>query len=198
MTSKSNDIPAIKLETPSDAEIAAAIQTLSRLEKGRLPLDLFLQMARLATLSTVELVPIRNKGTEAEVLLLQRDKDDKHWPNQWHVPGTVIIPTDSLAHPHDFSAPLGRLIGGDGEMKVGEGVSTVAPPVYIDTERRKTERGDEMAAIHYVEVEGEPVVGRFFSMDEFPNNVPEAGVIDHHRDFIPRVIAQYMRNKGTK
>lgn len=195
MTSKAQDIPAIQSETPSDAEIAAAVETLSRLEKGVLPYPLFLQLARLATLSTVELVPIRNKDSQPEVLLLQRPEGDV-WEHQWHVPGTVIIPTDPLAHPHDFSAPLSRLIGSNGELK--SGVATISAPILADVERRKTERGDEMAAIHYVEVEGEPETGRFFSMDTFPGNVPAAGMIDHHIGFIERTVKQFLEDKRAR
>jgi hypothetical protein len=183
----------LKTATPSDAEISAAVDVLSRLEAGRLPYPLFMQMARLATLATVELVPLRGSTEkDVEVLLLPRPRGDL-WEGQWHVPGTVILPTDALAHPHDFDAPLSRLIGETGELR--SGVRAVAKPVHIDAERRKTLRGDEFAAIHYVEVEGEPTEGMFYPVRDFPEKIPAPGVIDHHVGFVEQAVARYLNDK---
>ena len=182
----------IRHDVPTEAEIAAAVATLSKFEQGRLPYPLFMQLARLATLATVELVPLRDNNNDAEILLTPRPEGDP-WEGQWHVPGTVILPTDPLAHPYDYSAPLARLIGPDGELR--NGVKAVSEPRMIDTERRKTRRGDELAVIHYVEVEGEPEEGRFFPMRDFPERIPQPGVIDHHVGFIKRAVAAYLRDK---
>lgn len=179
-------------DAPTEAEIAAATDTLSRLEQGYLPYPLFMQMARLATLATVELVPLRRTGLDTEVLLVPRPDGDP-WEGEWHVPGTVILPTDPLRHSHDYSAPLARLIGSNGELK--SGVKAVGEPILVDTERRKTRRGDELSVIHYVEVKGEPEDGEFFDIETFPNNVPDPGVIDHHVGFIQRTVATYLRSK---
>lgn len=179
--------------SPTPEEIQQAAEVLSRLEAGRLDYRLFHEIARLATLASVELVPLRGADeSNVEVLLTQRPEGDT-WEGQWHVPGTIILPTDPLAHPHDYEAPLARLIGPDSELK--SGVKAVGEPVNIDTERRKTKRGDELAVIHYVEVDGEPEDGRFFSAHQFPEYVPIPGVIDHHVGFVQRAVSAYLRDK---
>lgn len=189
-------MPDINRPPLSSSEVEQTIRLLSRLEQGHLPYGVFMQLARLATLGTVELVPLRDKDDSVDVLLIQRPKGDP-WEGQWHVPGTVILPTDELKHPHDYEAPLGRLIGSKGELK--SGVKILEEPKELWTERRKTRRGDELSVVHRVLVEGEPSEGQFFSAEDFPYNVPESGVIDHHVGFVERAVKSYLaeQKRGT-
>lgn len=173
-------------------ELEKAIEFLRGLEAGRQPYELFLEIARLAVLSSVEMVPVRMHDGKPQVLLTQRPEDDV-WSKQWHVPGTIMLPTDKVESSHDYDDAFGRIFDHDGELK--SGVKVVGKPVYVDSERRKTRRGDEFAAIHYAEVTGEPTVGQFFDAEEFPGNVPEPGVIEHHAAFIQKAVAQYMADK---
>lgn len=179
-------------ELPSPDEVVTAAAILAKFEQGQLPYPIFLQLARLATISTVELVPIRDTTNGPEVLLLQRPEGDM-WEHEWHVPGTVLVPGQQFDHEHDFSVELDRLIGENGELK--SGVTAVNDPVLIATDRRRTRRGDEMSAIHYVEVAGEPAVGEFFPIEGFPENVPEHGVIDHHVAFIQRAVKRFIADR---
>lgn len=178
------------------ASLEETLAFLDGVEPGKLPYPLFLRMAQLLTQATTELVPLRtNEDTgETEVLLTERPVGvGDPWEGEWHVPGTILLPTDELAHPKDYTAAFGRLLGEGGELK--SGVRALREPVEVDTERRVTRRGPELSVIHYVEVLGEPAVGRFFGMNEFPHNVPEPGVIEHHADFIPRAVASFEGSK---
>ena len=71
------------------------VELLKQIEPGFLNFDVFIQIARLVVLSIIEFVPLRIKGDKIEVLLLSRGGDDPIWPNELHVPGTVIRPTEN-------------------------------------------------------------------------------------------------------
>jgi 8-oxo-dGTP pyrophosphatase MutT (NUDIX family) len=169
----------------------AVARYLASLEPGFLPRDIFLQFARLMTIAVIELVPLRLRDDKVEVLLVQRPDDDT-WAGMWHVPGTLIRPTDKMETGNDYEEPLQRLLGPDGELG---GVTTAAQPVEVETERRRVKRGDELAVIHYVEVTGEPVKGQFFPLDGYPENVPPNGVVPHHVDFVRRAAQQFLADK---
>lgn len=168
-------------------------QTVSFLEQvpqGHLPYELFLQIARLGVLGTVELVPLRRaQDNTTEVLLLKRPQKDI-WSNQWHVPGTVMLPTDRVEYPSDYRDPLERLVSSTGEL-AGTGLKFVHDPVMTETERRVTARGHEIAAIHYVEVAGEPQHGKFFSPDDLLTDVPDNRLALHQYGFIQRAVSVF-------
>lgn len=143
-----DSVPALDA-LPKEVRAELAASGLRSLEIGRQPLGLFTQIGRHAVLSTVEVVPIRNRGSaELGIVMTQRSADDPWWPNQWHVPGTVLLPTDTLAGPHDFSGPLDRIFSGE----LGESVTPVGPTQVFDTQRRTGPRGHELTAHTWQEV----------------------------------------------
>ncbi len=179
----------------SDIQPATLQQVLAyfdSVEPGKLPQELFPVLVKLQTLATVELVPIRTNAQTGsiEVLLTQRPMNGSDpWAGEWHTPGTVLLASDTITGPTDFSQAFERLLGPDGELK--SGVQMVEEPVFVAAERRMTRRGPEFSAIYVVRVEGDPTVGQFFDIAKFPQNVPERGVVEHHIDFIPRAVEQY-------
>lgn len=122
------------------AQIAA--ECLARLEPGRQPLPLFAQLGRHVVLSTVEVAPLVDGGREMGVVMTRRPGDDPWWPNQWHVPGTVLLPTDDMTGPHDYSGPLERVFTGE----LGENVSSTGSAVLFDVKRRTGPRGHELTS----------------------------------------------------
>lgn len=179
---------------PSQEQVVAYFASLEQDEL--IPYDVFHVLAKRLTQATVEMVPVRTTTEgKAQVLLTQRPAGDP-WEHQWHVPGTILLGRDNIDHPKDYSAAFSRILGDNGELKTG--VKPLAEPVEFATERRKTRRGPELAVIFWVEVEGEPIVGRFFDIDSFPKNIPEPGVIDHHQDFIPRVVEHYVEQRKSR
>lgn len=174
------------IRIPSAEEV---VEYLRQQEPGKLAYPVFLQAARLLTQATVEMVPLRrNAMGKTEVLLTQRPAGDL-WEHKWHVPGTILLPSDPVTHPKDYDAPFRRLIGEGGELK--SGVKVVHGPVEVSTERRVTRRGHELSVIHWVEVEGQPAAGTFFDAHKLHSEVPAPGVIEHHQDFIPRAVAHF-------
>jgi len=184
--------PSEHARIPTDDEVLAYLDTI---EPGRFPLPVFNALAKRLTQATVELVPIRTtEDGKTEVLLTQRPAGDP-WEHEWHTPGTILLASDTPKHAHDYSEPFQRLLGEKGELK--SGVRALAQPTEVSTERRITRRGPELSVINWVEVEGEPIVGRFFDIDGFPGNVPEPGVIEHHQDFIPRAVEHYLATRAN-
>ncbi len=169
------------------AEIQAAADILSRVPEGMLPLPLFTQIARLATLSTIEMVPLRDTDQGEEVLLIPRPESDKWWPGQLHVPGTVLLPTDTDG---SFESAINR-------VRAKEiGTMTLGNPVHFTSRFQQTERGAEGAHIHYVEVlDGDPSAfgGAFHPVDELPDNV-----IDHHYSLVALATDAYRRDKSAR
>lgn len=142
------------------------VNLLKELEPGYLPYDIFVEFARLNTLSIIEFVPLRINDTgEVEVLLLSRGHEDKIWPNQLHTPGTVIRPTDT-----------------EGEMYVAferifkdELLGTkLSPPHYVGSLLHKSRRGTEHAQIYWVEILEPPRTGEFYPINKLPASLIES------------------------
>jgi hypothetical protein len=149
----------------SKTEIEQLTQLLKKLEPGFLPLDVFMQIARLTVLSIIEFVPMRMNDGKVEVLLLSREADDPLWPNELHVPGTVIRPTDTEGN---IYKAFERIL--NDELKGTESSS----PHYVGSNLHPSKRGMEQAQIYWVEVTGEPTIGQFHVVDELPSNVIES------------------------
>jgi hypothetical protein len=140
------------------------ITLLGKLEAGFLPLKVFYEMARLNTLSTVELVPLLDEPGKPQVVLFQRAEDDKFWSNLWHIPGEVIRPTDD-----SYSDGLQRIIKGELENNV-----FVISPNFLRTNLRKENRGSMNAMQYWALLKKAPIGGQPFPIDQLPKEiVPE-------------------------
>lgn len=198
-----------KLSVEHRAAMAAAY--LNGLEAGRQPLELFTQLARLTVISTVELVPLRsNPDTDAtEVLLLQRPNTDDWWPNQWHVPGTVVLPTDTITHDNDidfaqssfrpsdsYSSTISRLI----KAELGDTIYVPETPHLLEARHREGIRGHESTIMFWSAVEVVSLAipsGKFFPTMEVIENPPEAGLVVGHADLVERAADAYERFRAT-
>ena len=153
------------------SDIDSVVSYLRNAQPGRQPLEIFIELARLVVLPTLEIIPLRKKPETGitEVLMTQRPATDPWWPNLWHNPGTVLLATDPLQDKHDYSEPEKRVF--EGELQ--SAVTVVRGPFEIDIERRNCIRGQEIAVICWAEVSGEPVVGEYFALDELPTDLVE-------------------------
>ena len=140
---------------------------LKKLQPGFLPYEVFLQISRLVTVPIVEFVPIRIKNGEPEVLLLKRDSTDTIWPNALHTPGTVIRSTDLDSEDH---LAFTRII--NDELKNTE----VSEPYYVGSNLHKSKRGSEQAQIFWVEVLGDPKIGKFYQFSNLPKELIKSQV----------------------
>jgi hypothetical protein len=131
------------------AEVAAL--ALGQLEAGRQPYSLFVQLARLVTLPTVEVIPLRQneESGEIETLLAKRPPTDQWWPNAVHVPGTVVLPGDPALHNFDLSGTYNRLL----EKELGGSVNLVGEPRVLELRRVNGDRGAELSPILWATVE---------------------------------------------
>lgn len=156
------------------------VKLLSQVAPGFLPYDLFIQIARLVSLSIIEAVPLRVRNGKVQVLFVPRDANDSIWPGKVHTPGTVLRPTDNT----DLSTVFARIV--EDELQS----TAVGTPVFVQNEVRKTKRGMEQAQIYWVEVQGEPAVGEFFDFDALPENH-----IEQQADFIAACVTSFQKEK---
>lgn len=170
-------------DTLNPEEERTLVKLLSQVAPGFLPYDLFIQIARLVSLSIIEVVPLRMHNGKVQVLLVPRDANDVIWPGKVHTPGTVLRPTDST----DLYTVFARIV--EDELK-GTAVGT---PVFVQNEVRKTKRGMEQAQIYWVEVQGEPAVGEFYDHDALPENL-----IPEQRDFTGACVTSFQKEKTNE
>ena len=158
------------------------VELLKELEAGFLPYEVFVQIARLVVLSIIEFVPLRlNEDGGIEVLLLSRGKDDPIWPNELHVPGTVIRPTDTEG---SIYQAFDRIL--KDELKG----TKVSDPHYVGSNLHKSKRGLEQAQVYWVEVLGEPREGKFYPVADLPEDLMKS-----QRNFIKQAAKSFESTK---
>ena len=165
-------------------EISQTVNLLGKLEPGFLPLPIFEQVAKLVALPVVELVPFRQRGDTAEVLLIQRSSDDPLWPGMWHTPGTVVRATDLYSNDDKNWAPFSRLMRD--ELKE----TPIGKPHFVASLLHQSKRGVEQAQVYWAEVLGEHNTGQFFPLTDLPDNL-----IASQRKFIEEATASFERSR---
>lgn len=170
-------------DAPTEQEIHDAAQTLARLPASFLPYEIFVQIARLAVMSILEVVPLRIYRGHVQVLMIKRPADDKFWANLWHTPGSVVRPDDGDGA---FTGTFARIHRDElASVPLADG------PHYVHSELRTSNRGVENARIFYVEVVGEPPVGTFYDIDHLPDDM-----ITSQRGFINLAAQQFQLDKA--
>lgn len=164
----------------SEGELNTLVELLKKVEPGFLPFDLFLQIARLTVLSIIELVPMKILDDRLQVLLIPREDGDAIWPGMLHTPGTVLRPTDVQ---HGLQVAFERIRKDElGEIKITK-------PIFVQSLLHQSRRGVEQSQIFLTEVESEPKVGRFYDIDQLPENL-----VDSQRKFVRNVANYYKEN----
>lgn len=157
-------------------------RALAQLEPGRLPLDVFIEVARLTVTPVIEVVPIIDQPRRLEVLLTKRADSDPVWPGMWHTPGTVIRSFDS-----SVDDGVSRLLRDElGNCQSSE-------PEYVGYLLHKVSRGTELALVHWVTVSAGITIGRAFDSDNLPENL-----VDSQRGFISWAISAYLESQAKK
>lgn len=138
---------------------------LSRLEPGELSLDIFNQLARLTVMPVVEIVPfIQDEYGGLKVLLLKRSANDPLWANQYHVPGTIVLATDT---PGSFSDAINRIV--DSKLIDYEPTGTS----FVDVQLCHVTRGAEVAIIFKTDLATIPDNSMLFDPSDLPDNMIE-------------------------
>lgn len=151
-------------------QITTCAKILAQLIPGFLPLEIFDQIARLVCLPGVVVVPLKRKSSSLDVGLVKRDENDRWWPNMWHLPGTVLLSTDTV------NSAIKRLMGNELLLK------TSNPPVFHGFLLNRSERGAGMVLIYTIEncsFQKNTAFG-WFSINKLPKNfiTSEKNVID--------------------
>jgi hypothetical protein len=172
------------------AELATSC--LERLEPGRQPLPLFTQMARLVVTSTVEMVPFMPVNENPKVLLAKRSDDDPWWPGQWHLPGTVLLPTDAALDVHDYGTPVDRLF----KDEFHGSIVRDGPVTIFDAQRRSWARGSEQTVFGWSRIDlargsDEVSGGELFNAEYVENELAGESVIDGHLSSVKRALRHY-------
>ncbi|MEP6710168.1 MAG: hypothetical protein ABJA64_00420 [Candidatus Saccharibacteria bacterium] len=158
------------MTSPTEDEINNAAAIIHQLPRGFLPKQLFYAIAEKTVINTIEMMILRfNKGI-IEILLTQRPPDDPYWPNAWHIPGTVLLSTDSEG---DYSSAFFRIF--DGEL-AGK-VVPLSKPSFVVTKFWDNGRGRELDQVFFVDTLVEDINlddGRFYSIEELPEGILKA------------------------
>jgi hypothetical protein len=147
---------------PKDRSLASL---LAGLQPGKLPLDVFNQIARLTVTPVVEVVPyFKGSDGQAKVHLLQRSSDDPNWANMYHVPGTIVLASDN---PGSFSDALSRITN----SKLAAYEPRAAE--FVGTQLCKVSRGMEVAIIFAAELRKSPDKESLFDLSSLPAELIE-------------------------
>lgn len=161
----------------AEVEINQIADNLSRIPAGFLPFPLFRQVARLATMSIIEIVPYRIRDGRVEIWLTEHGVENQPWPELWpdtlHTPGTVIRPTDE-----SYQDAIDRVL--KDEL---QGVELAGVPEYVCNILHRNRRGLENAQVFVAEVLGNLAVGDFYPADSLPDNLMRC-----QHDFMPQAI----------
>ena len=150
-------------------------KALSAFESGKLPSDVFNQVARLTVTPVVELVAFfRDTDNATKVFLLRRDINDPLWGNMYHVPGSIVLASDA---PGSFSDALHRI-----QTSKLDSVDLTEPRL-VDIQLCKVARGTEVAIIYAAELKGRPSEDMLFDLQALPD-----GMIEGHSEFIAAAV----------
>lgn len=153
------------MDTPSlnnDSEVNSASRTLSKLSPGYLPRPIFYEIARLVVTPIVELIPLRRRHNDIEVLLIPRPDDDPFWPEQLHAPGTVLRSTDIK---DSFDTAIKRIM--TDELHITNNLLAQ----YVCDDFHQGNRGVELARVYYIDCSTISIdVGTWYPADKLPDN----------------------------
>lgn len=145
--------------TEQEAEKMAGM--LSKFDRGFYPFPVFVEFCRLNKLSAIEIVPlVQFEPGNPKILLIKREDNDRFWPGQYHTPGCIVRPTDSLEDAKN------RVIVEEMQSPV-----VVIPPVLVTVADHNTERWDNLMILHWMLIEEPGVVGELFEYKRLPKNI---------------------------
>lgn len=160
-------------------EINLAASLLAKLQPGYLPEPLFDQITRLVVCSTIVVVVCKKTPQGLQVLLCKREGDkpgNRTWPGHWHLPGTMLRPSDKAG---DYSDAFNRLLQGELGSTIPQ-----SSLHFIRTAFAQTKRGHEHTSLHYLVIDtDEPLQGQFFPLNQLPKPL-----IEHEVPYIQEAV----------
>lgn len=148
------------------------VVNLSILEPGKLPLEVFNEIARLTVTPVLELIITDRKA----VLLNKRLSTDQYWPNQYCMPGSIIYP----GGPESLKEYVDKIL-----LKIG--ISNSTDPRLIGIELCSTERGKEIAIIYRIDVNSIPELNDHLCFVEL-NDLGTIDTIPEHLEILQKYL----------
>lgn len=162
----------------SSKEISMAVNILKKIDPGFLPLELFIEFARLYVTPIIEIVPIRiDRRGEIRIILLKRDKSDPIWPGQLHTPGTVLRTSDKNGNLNDAFLRILK-----NELKLNKNIDP-SKLIFVDYIYHEVLRGKELALVFLFEYSNKPARCKEYNAEKLPANLVTTQI-----DFIKKVI----------
>ena len=143
--------------------------SLAKMEPGKLPLEIFNQVARLTVVPVIEVVPFYTENGVTKVYLLQRPISDELWAGKYHVPGSIILPGNASG---SFSDVVDRI------KKTKFSEFDCGDEMFIGNFLCAVERGTEVAMVFSVDLKNKPQ-NNLFDYKDLPSSI-----INGQREFI--------------
>jgi len=159
----------------SKQETLTLVSLLGKCKSGQLGAEVFTAIARLTVSCAIEVVPLRSREGKVEVLLIERPKNDPLWANMVHTPGTVLRTMDNSLND-----------GFERIFKSELGVKRFNQPNFMGISFGHGARGASVGIEHWIELNSEPVVGRFYDVNFLPHNF-----INEQRELLTRAIKAF-------
>jgi hypothetical protein len=116
---------------------------------------------------------------ELEVYLTQRSMSETAYPGEFHAPGS------GLRNKEDWKKAAERLARSEYKVPVKK-VTVLFESCFFYDEAR----GWYCSVPCLIELDGEPIVGKWYSVDHLPDKT-----VGHHRDDIIPAVVRYWRNR---
>lgn len=149
--------------------------------KTRLPEPIFDGVLAVIPGTSMEVVPIyKDDKGELHVFLTKRSENDRFWPGEYHCPGSMVLNSDVVLGGTDHVWK--RLKAKEFERQ------DLGSPVFASPALLETKRGQEVALIYYVDIPEDLKNGRYFLVNNLPENL-----IDHHKLIIGTAVDFYKK-----
>jgi hypothetical protein len=160
----------------TEKEVEATVSALQKIViLKNIPQRIFDVFQKVFGCASLEVVPIRySEDGEIEVFMTKRPENDTYWPNEWHIPGTMVFAWDWFSG-NKFDVAWKRLK----KKEIIQDSNGSAN--QVDTLFLNTKRGAETAIIHNLVFKGPTKSdgGKWHKISELPENI-----IEHHKEIV--------------
>ena len=156
---------------------AKVMLSLDNITPGKIPEQLFYQIARLTVIPVVELLITDNNSSV--IILKKRSQTDKYWPGQYCIPGRIISANFNGSVP-DIADNIMA------DMKLKDYTMRLAGIELFDTDR-----GKELAIIYNICLE--KTIAKNTSIYHLckTDDICRLSMINEHRSFIEKYLKRF-------
>lgn len=129
--------------------------------------------------TAIELCIYRAIDRQIEVWMVPRPPNDKHWPNEWHMPGTLIMSGETLNQ--SYRRLVRSEVGGGHRIPRPKFVEVFSLPKGEGP--RRCRRGHGIGLLYMVKLNQVPDNGKWFNTKRLPKKM-----VSFHRTMIKAVV----------